>query len=217
MGITNKIPWDSLESWTPSAFFVGGIVLLGYAALKSALLLTGGVVPDVVQTTIGHFGLLIPTLALLGLYPRLRDAAPRLSLAGVASSAVSGALNVILLVVLLQITLTMEGYPAIPEDTPLWGTLVLFLGLLTIMLGFFLMGIATLRTDVVSRSVSYLLLVPAVMWAALFVMHATGVDGTVIGVVVYTPIGVSLLTIGYHLRRTPAPIDRGQPSTDPTV
>lgn len=217
MGVASRIPWKSLESWTPSAFLAGGLVLLGYAALKSAMFLTGKAVPDVVQTTIGHFGLLIPAFALLGLYPRSRDAAPRLSLAGAVSSAVSGALNIILLVVLVRITLTMGSYPAIPEDTPLWGTLVLFLGLLTIMLGFYLIGVASLRTDVGSRSIRHLLLVPAVMWSALFVMHAVGVDGTVIGIVVYTPIGVSLLTIGYHLRNDPLSTDQMQPSTDPTI
>ena len=70
------MPWNSLESWTPSAFLAGGIVLLGYATLKSALLLTGWTVPDVVQTTIGHIGLLVSALALVGYYPRSRDAAP---------------------------------------------------------------------------------------------------------------------------------------------
>lgn len=217
MGITSKVSWNLLESRSALAFRIGGIVLLGYAALKSTLLLTGIAVPDVVQTTIGHFGLLIPAVALLGLYPRLRDATPRLSFAGVASSAVSGALNIILLLVLMQITLTMDGYPAIPEETPLWGSIVLFLGLLTIMLGFFLVGVASLRTDVGSRSISYLLLVPAVMWVALFVMHAMGVNGTMIGIVVYAPIGISLLTIGYRLQRTTIPTDRGQASGDPTV
>lgn len=217
MGVASRIPWNSLESWSPSAFLVGGIVLVGYAILKSAMLLTGRGVPDVVQTTIGHFGLLIPAFALLGLYPRLRNVAPRLSIAGVTSGAVSGVLNIILLLVLVQITLTMGSYPAIPEDTPLWGTLVLFLGLLTIMLGFYLIGFASLRADIGSLPFSYLLLLPAVMWTALFVMHAVGVEGTVIGVVVYTPIGVSLLTIGYHLRSNPLSTDQTQPATDPTI
>lgn len=216
MGILRKIPWSSLESWSPAAFLVGGIVLLGYAALKSALLLTGITVPDIVPTTIGHFGLLVPVVALLGLYPRMREAAPRLSLAGVTSSAVSGGLNIILLLVLVQITLTMQGYPAIPEETPLWGTVVLFLGLLTIMLGFLLTGIASLRTDV-SRVTSSLLLLPPVMWTALFVMHAMEINGTVIGIVVYTPIGASLLTIGLRLWRTTVASDQRQRSTDPTV
>lgn len=211
------IPWNSLESWSPSAFIVGGIVLLGYAALKSAMLLTEMTVPDVVPTTIGHFGLLIPAVALLGLYPHLREVAPGLSLAGVAVTGVSVVLNLVLLSVLVQLTLTMGRYPAIPEETPVWGTLLLLLGLVTIMLGFLMMGIASLRSDVCSRSTSSLLLVPAVMWATLFVMHAWGVDGTVIGIVVYTPIAVSILTVGHRLRRTSAHSDQTHRSTDPTV
>lgn len=217
MGVTSRIPWNSLGSWSPLSFLVGGIVLLGYAALKTALLLAGIGVSDVVQTTIGHFGLLIAAIALLGFYPRLRDAAPRLSLAGVWLSAVSGVLNIILVLVLVQITLTTEGYPAIPEETPLWGSLFLLLGLLTIMLGFFLMGSAGLRSDTVPRLTSTLLLLPAVMWVALFVMHAMGVNGALIGIIVYTPTGASILTIGYRLRRTSVLSDQMQQSTDPTI
>lgn len=212
MGVTSRIRWSSLESWAPTGFVLGGLGLLGYAVLKSALFLTGVAVSDIVQTMIGHVGLLLPAVALLGLYPRVRDAAPRLALAGVVSGAVAGVLNITLVVVLIQLTLTMEGYPAIPEETPLWGALVLFAGLLAIMLAFISMGLASLRTDVVSRTTSYLLLAPGIAWVALFVLHAAGINGTLIGVVVYTPIGVSLLAFGVRLRNTPPPADQGQPS-----
>lgn len=211
------VSWKSFESWSSTAFLVAGAVLLGYAGLKGAEIVTGVVMPDALKVTIGHLGLLIPVFGLLGLYPQLRDAAPRLSLAGVVMSVVSAVCSIVLLGKLTQLTLTMEGYPAVPGDTPIWGAIVLITSLLAIMLGFFLVGTASLRTDAVSRTISYLLLVPVVMWIALLFLTGVGVDGTVTGVLVYVPIGATLLTIGNRLRHDSVPIDRGHPSTDPTL
>lgn len=217
MSAFDRVPWKRLESGSPTAFLVAGVVLLGYAALKSAELLTGMVTPDVLKVTIGHLGLLVPVFGLLGLYPLLRDSAPRLSLAGLVTGVVSGACSIVLLVKLAYLTFTMEGYPAVPEDTPLWGSIVLIGSLVAIMLGFLLIGAASLRTEAVSRTVGYLLFVPAAMWSALFLMTAAGVDGTVIGSVVYVPIATSLLAVGHRLPSDPVSTDSAEPLTDPTV
>lgn len=223
MTVTDKAPRKLIESWSPAAFLVAGIILLGYAGIKGGEVLMGTSAPDVLKVTIGHIGLLVPVLGLLGLYSRSRDSAPKLSIAGVVTSVLSAVCSIVLLVSLAHLTLTMEGYPAIPEDVgqgllpALWGPIILLASILTLLLGFLFLGVASLRTDVVSRPISYLLLVPGVMWVALFLMHAAGLNGTVIGIVVYVPIGVSLLAIGFGLRNTPVPADQGQPSTDPTV
>lgn len=212
-----RVPWKSLESGNPTAFLVAGGVLLGYAGLKGGEMLTGVVTPDVLKVTIGHLGLLVPVLGLLGLYPQLRDAEPRLSLAGVVMSGVSAVCSIVLLGKLVHLTVTMEGYPAVPGDRPLWGAIVLIASLLAIMLGFFLVGIASLRTDAISTPISYLLLAPVGLWIALFLLTAVGFDGTLVGVLVYVPIGVSLLVIGHSRRSGPVLTGREQRSTDPTV
>ena len=206
MWIPGTVPWNWLESRTPTVFLVAGAVFVGYAGLKVTRLVTEIAVPDVVGVTVGHLGLLVVALGLLGLYPQVRSAAPRSARAGVVASVLSGVCSVVLLVAVLHLTLSMGGYPAIPEDTaqgflsPFVGVVLLFVSLLAILLGFFLFGVASLRTDAVSEPIGYLLLVPSIMWTMLFLMHATGVNGTLIGVIVYSPIGVSLLTIGYRLR-----------------
>lgn len=220
MGTTDTVQWEWLESRTPTVFLVAGAWFVGYAGLKAANIMTDIAVPDVVSVTVGHLGLLVPVLGLLGLYPQVSSAAPWLARTGVVTSVLSGVCSIILLITVIHLTLTMEGYPAIPEDTtqgflpPFVGVVLLLVSLLAILLGFLLFGVASLRTDAVSESIAYLLLVPSIMWTMLFVMHAMGVDGTLIGVIVYSPIGASVLTIGYRLRaenastgRVTSPVD----------
>jgi hypothetical protein len=52
------------------------------------------------------------------------------------------------------------------------------------------------------------------MWTMLFAMHATGVNGTLIGVIVYPPIGAAVLTIGYRLRTENASTGRVKSPAD---
>lgn len=206
MRLSDTVVWGWLESRAPTIFLGVGAWFVGYAGLKTIRLLTEIAVPDVVSVTVGHLGLFVLALGLLGLYPRVRGAAPRLARAGAVTSVLSGICSVVLLVAVLHLTLSMGGYPAIPEDTaqgflsPVLGAGLLLVSLLTILLGFLLFGVAGLRTEALSEQIGYLLLVPSVMWTLLFVMHATGVDGTLIGVIVYPPIAASLLTMGYRLR-----------------
>lgn len=218
---TNTSPWKSLESWSPTVFLVAGILLIGYAGIKTVRAFAGVTVPDVMSVTAGHIGLLVPVIGLLGLYPLVRDDAPRLSLAGIVLSVTSAICSVVLLVSLAYLTLTVEGYPAIPEDAgqgllpALWGAIILMTSILTLMLGFLLVGVASLRSDAVSRPIAYLLLVPTAMWSAFFLMHPAGIDGSFIGIITYVPIGASLLTIGYRLRRDAAPFDSTESAAEP--
>lgn len=76
---------------------------------------------------------------------------------------------------------------------------------------------ASLASETVSRTTSTLLLVPSVMWFTLFALLPTGIDGAIVGIAVYVPIGASLLTIGYRLRTAGVPDDRSHPSIDPTL
>jgi len=202
----STVPLERLESRAPIIFFLAGAWFAGYAGLKTVRLMTEIVVPDVVSVTAGHLGLIAVAIGLLSIYPRVRTAAPRSARAGVVVSVLSGVCSIVLLVAVLHLTVSMGRLPAIPEDTargilrPIVGVVLLLVSLFTILLGFFLFGVASVRTDSVSAPVGYLLLVPSIMWTMLFVMHATGVNGTLIGVLVYPPIAASVLSIGYRLR-----------------
>lgn len=211
MGVPGRVPWDWLETRSPTVFVLAGAGFLGYAGLKTASLAAGVGVPDVISVILGHLSLLVPVVGLLGLYPRLTGDAPRLARAGVATTVLSGSCSVILLVAVTHLTLVTRGYPAIPEDTargilpPFVGVALLLVSLLAILLGFLLFGIASLRSDAMSRTSAQLLLIPSGMWTLLFVMHAAGVDGTLIGVVVYGPLGAAVLATGYRLRTETVP------------
>ena len=76
--------------------------------------------------------------------------------------------------------------------------MLLFITLFSLLLGFLLFGVASLRTGAVPLRVASLLLVPSIMWTALFVMHVTSVDGTLIGVIVYPPIVGAVFTDCRH-------------------
>jgi hypothetical protein len=223
MGKSDTIPWKWLESRTPTIFLVVGAWFVGYAGLKVIRLMTEIAVPDVVSVTVGHLGLLALALGLLGLYPQVCRAAPRLARAGAVTSVLSGVCSVILLVAVIQLTLSMGSYPAIPGDTaqgilpPFVGVVLLLISLLTILLGSLLFGVASMQTDSLSDPIGYLLLVPSIMWAMLFVMHATGVNGTLIGVIVYSPIAVAMLNIGYRLQTENAAPNRVQSSVDSPI
>lgn len=215
--------WSRLESRCRDVFRIAGIGFAGYAGLKVTRLATSITVPDVVSVTIGHLGLLVLVFGLLGLYPRVSEAAPRLARAGAGMSILSALCSGILIVAVTHLTFTMTGYPAIPQDTargllpPFVGVVLLLVSILTLLLGFLLIGVAILQTDTVPRRIGYLLLVPSVMWTALFIMHAGGLDGTVSGVIVYVPIAAALVAIAFQLpSEDPAP-EPGRSVADSTA
>ena len=206
MGSTNTAPSNWLESRAPTIFLVAGIWFVGYTGIKVTRLVTDITVPDVVGVSVGSLGLLILAFGLLGFYPQVRSGAPRLARAGVALTVLSGVCSTAILVVLIDLMLAVEGLPAIPEETgqgvfpPSLGAVLLFVTLFSLLVGFLLFGVASLRTGAVPLRVASLLLVPSIMWSALFMMHVTSVDGTLIGVIVYPPIAGAVFTIGYRLR-----------------
>lgn len=217
MPTTGTQSWESLEQWSPTAFLVAGMLLLGYAVLKALSAFAGVTAPSAFDVAYGTLGLLVPAFGLLGLHPRLRDAAPRVSLAGVCATIVSAICSAAILLWVVGATLQMEGYPAIPEDAPTWTVAALLLVFLTLALGFLLFSVASLRTAVLSRTVGVLLLVPTVVWIGLIFGNVVAPSGDYLGVLAYTPISIALLGIGYLLRGEPSPTDRAGPASDTTA
>lgn len=206
--------WDMLEEWSPTVFLVAGALLLGYAILQGIHTFTGVTVPSAFATVYGGITLLAPVFGLFGLYPRLRGHMPRLALAGVVATILSGLLTLVLLLQLVVTTVQMDGLPEIPADAPAWTAAALLLGFLLLAVSFLLFGLASLRTPVVSRIVALLLLVPAVAWFGLIVASAILPSGRYLAVVAYTPIGVAVLAVGYLLRTEAGPTDRAERRPD---
>lgn len=217
MATTDRNPWTSVERWSPRTFLIAGLFWLVYAGLNGIEGITDLLTPSALDVTVSGLALLLGAVSLLGLYPRLRSHAPRISMIGVGCIVVSAASTLALLVWLFGTTLLTAGVPAIPEDAPGWTVAAFFSALLPLILGFLLFGVASLRTSALSRRVGLLLIVPAVMWIGLLAGNAIGVDETLLVVTVYIPIAVAALVIGARLRAERAPAERTEPVPESTT
>lgn len=200
MSDTTSIPENTPESWTPAAFLVAGVMAFSYAVLKGLKAYAGLEVITVFDVLWGGFVLLVPAIALLGLAPRLRETAPRLSVAARLASLIAGIGIAAIQLQLIITTLTMEGYPEIPGDGPAWPVFVLLLVFITLALAFLSSGIAAWRSDAVPRTVARLLVIPFFGWGGLIVANVVLPSGDYLGMYAYAPIGVALVAIGYLLR-----------------
>lgn len=207
---------EPLERRSNTVFLIAGVLLLGYAVSKAIYTFTAVTPVGAFDVAFGGIGLLVTVGALVGLYPRLSDDAPRVSLAGLVVSVIAVAGNVVLLGWLTIATLTSGGYPAIPEEAPAWTVLALIVVFVTMALTFLLFGAASLRTDVFSPTVGRLLLVPGLGWAGLIVGNIALPSGQYLGLV-YVPICLALLGIGYRLRAAGVPSDRARSTPDSTA
>jgi hypothetical protein len=191
--------WRPLEQRTKTVFLVAGVILLGYAVSKAIYTFTDVTAIGAFDVTFGGTGLLVAMVGLLGLYPRLRDGAPRLSFAGVAATVIGAVGTLAVLGWVASATLLREGYPAIPEEAPAWTVAALFIVFITLALGFLLFGATSLRTDVFSQTIGRLLVVPGLAWIGLIVSNLFLPPGQYLGLLAYVPISLALLAIGYCL------------------
>lgn len=207
---TNTTRGDALEQWRAAAFLIAGVLLAGVAVYKGVGAFTSWSVTMEVDLIVGGLALIAPVVGLLGLYPRLREAAPRVSLIGIVSAVVSAGVVLAVLVWFFGTTLQLGRFPVWTE-APIWTAAALAIVFLTLALGFLLFGVASLRTLVFSRPVSLLLLVPAIMWLGLlvnvFVRAIANLD-----FFVYVVNAATVLAIGYLLRAADVPTDRAEPA-----
>jgi len=196
---------NRLERWSPTLFLVGGVVLIGFAASLAAIGLMDMSVP---RNIFAGAGFSLAFLGLLGLYPGLADRSPLLARAG-AVCAVLGAVG---------FTLTFGlGVAEVVEITPpAWLEAVQLLNFVGLVLGFLLVGVASLRTDAQARTLGALLLVPAIVFTVNIARVA------LLGA--WTPSwapfllgglqALAMLAIGYALRSASVPHDGAERPTD---
>lgn len=216
MGVGNMGVWTTLKRQNKTVLMIAGVWLLGYAISKAIYTFTDVTAVGAFDVSFGGLGLLVTVVGLVGLYPRLRDEAPRLSFAGLVTAVVAAVGNIALLGWLALATLTRAGYPAIPEESPAWTVVALIVVFVTMALGFLLFGAASLRTDIFSRPVGWLLVVPGLGWAGLIVGNLALPSGQYLGLV-YVPICLALLGIGYSLDSEGMAVGRSEPAPDSTA
>lgn len=205
MAIISTQRWESLEQWSPTAFLVGGLLMVVDAAFVAANVVTGA----------EHFLLLgeafvgaawtAALIGLLGLYPGLADRSRWLSRAGVVFAVIG-------VVVFAVLAVASLGYYT-GILTGEFDTTVFIPGVLIgSVLGFVSFSVASLRTGVHSRTVGILLLVPAILVVTNILRFVAGFESATITLGIVIGDALAMLAIGYLLRTEPAPTDRAEPA-----
>lgn len=191
VGITSS-RWGVVERWSPTLFLIGGVLLLGHAALAGIRVFTAITTPPDVFVTAGHC---IALVGLLGLLPVVESRMPRL--ARVASLVTVIALGSWFIMTLTQV-LALAGLVASIEAA-LPGYFILTV-LASTILTYGLVGVGALRVGTRSRRVGLLVLAPGALTTAVGIAPAltggTALDSLVIG----GGLAVSMLALGYTLR-----------------
>jgi hypothetical protein len=212
---TDSRAWDALESWSSTAFLIAGGLLLLFVLLTGLGAFTNvlgeGAVVGAAVVGSGLFGLILAVIGLLGLYPRLSGAAPRLSRGGLGSLGV--ALTGIFVVIG---TLAVVGPPEAPGDVPSFVPPIFISSGMLIMLGYVLFAVASIRTNTPSRRVGLLLAVPGIVLIWHYIALAVFGSQHVFEIIDYTVISMTFLTIGVLLRTEGFSVTRTEPTPDST-
>jgi hypothetical protein len=147
------------DRWAPLAFGLGGLGLLGTTVVGS--IDVAGVAQAPPRAAMGPLlvGLWFVFVGLIGTYPHLRAAAPRLSRAGVAAAGLAWLLWTVTLIAAVTVDLTTTRTFAEPGS---WGPPLLTVGFVLALLSFLAYGVAGTRTGHPSRGLGVLFLVPVV-------------------------------------------------------
>lgn len=201
------IRWETLERWSPTAFLLAGGLLAVFAVLVGLEVFLGVNAP---QALVAVPGLLAGFVGLFGLYPRLADADSRFALGGVAVLSLAGISLLVILLWVAALTATY-GIDSVKPPAPIILTTIVLA-----ILGYVLVGVASVRAAVPSRTVGLLVLAPP---ATLALMVLTGIlsGGNPPGWTSFLFSGlqaVAHLGIGYVLRTERRPGKRTDATGD---
>lgn len=204
MGRIRIEQWEHLERWSPTLFLAAGGILTVYAALNGV----GAFTDMTLQQNGFQFGYVLGFLGLLGLYPTLADRSPWLARGG----AVAAALGVVAFSVF---TLNrLAGLLGIVSGEPPASSLFALFAATGFILGFLLLGIASLRTDVHSRTVGLVLLVPAIIIVLMFAHIILGYDSPETVFVISGGQAMAHIAIGASLHTKQNSTGQKESSTD---
>lgn len=202
---TRETRLDTFDRWSPTAFVLGGLGLLGTSVVGS--LDVTGVMSTTPRLTMGPilFGLWFVFTGLIGLYPRLGDHSRRLTLAGVWTAGIAWVAWTMTLSAAVIIDLTSERTLADPGS---WAPPLLAGAFVLALLSFLFYGLASTRTRRPSRTFGLLLLVPVAAFLGQALLLASKiVTGDVVAVLQLAfggVIAIVLISLGYLLRSDPA-------------
>lgn len=201
----------SLERRSAALFFLAGglmVVLVALFATGSE----GGAGGDPLLGIVAPAGFAAAFLGLLGRTPALSDRAPRLAWAG-AAVLVIGVAGAVPLVVG-----NVAQLAGVYAEQPVWVSAANIPLFLAVLLGFGVFGVGSLLTGAHSRSISLLMLWPAVVFGVVIILVGTFILGVTFPHWFHTAHSASeavvYLSLGYLLRKTPPSTDRAQSTAD---
>lgn len=220
MAYVSASQWDSLEQRSTTLFRVGGVMFIIAAVFDVANILVGleDLRRGVGQAFIAA-GWIAALTGLLGLYPRLADRSRRLASAG-GVFAVIGVVAFVgngatALVAFVRDVPPTEAFPMFILVGTIVGVLI------GAILGFISFSIVSLRSDVYSRLLGLLLLIPTLFIITnFFVLSALGVPNprpSEVTVFILSGLALTMLAIAYVLPTEAAPADSTEPAPEPTV
>lgn len=218
MSNDNTTIWEVTGQWSDRAFFAGAVMFVVAAALNVVAMIGGAerlsLMVGEAFIAAGWFGGLV---GLLGLYTVLADQSRWLTRAG-AVFAVIGAMTFVLLAVASLVAFFNGGGVG---DLPI-PFIYLFPGiLLGSLLAFIPFSVASLRSDIHSRTVGTLLLVPpGIFFTNFFILPmilGTGPNPPEIIFVVTSLLALVMLVIGYVLRTEDVPTGGTDPAAEPVT
>lgn len=203
MSTVSTRSWESLEKWSPTAFLGAGVLFFAFvvASVISGFTNIEGTWVLVAEGGTGLLGLIVAIVAVVGLYPGLRDRSPYMSRGAVLAFVAA----VVGLIVAL-------GWRLSASSVPTALTLLFSLSVLLIAVGFLLTTAASLRTETPSRTVGVLLFVPVIMWVWHYATFAFVGSMYLLTVIDYTVITAAFLAIGYRLQTESEPTSRTEPT-----
>lgn len=200
--------WDSLEDYSSTLFIAAGVVLIVYVGLLGYQAFIDSTMNfhDNEASVVGPAGFCLGAIGLLGLYPAVRDRSPKVAGAGAVVAAL-GAVG--------WFVIAASGLADLAGiEAPAWLQAVGFAAFLEMLVGFPLLGIASLRTDAHSRLLGLLLMAPAIIFGAMIASGALTGGSGMGAVIISSGLTMVHLGVGYLLRAGGAPADHAEPAAE---
>lgn len=204
----NAQHWKRLEARSGTLFLAAGALVVVYSGLHGIEAATD----MILEPNPFEFGYVLGFMGLLGLYPTVVEESPWLARVG-AVAAVLGMIGLSAFTVLHLAELA----GVVARGGPAWFWVFIPLPLIGFVVGYLSIGLATLRANVRSQTVGFLLLVPGIIIVVMIVQMLMGWTSQLQAFVISAGEAMAHLAIGATLQMDTRQGERETPSREAEV